>query len=143
MGRKAKGTLLQIGDGAGPEVFTSVAELTSIGAPSFGTGSIDTTNYDSTAEEFISDGIQIHGDVAIEGNWLPEHASQNETAGLLSKAIAGGAMNVQLVVSAGTTTKTFKFPVILTFQPQIGGPKDALKFSATLKVAGPVTTTSA
>ena len=141
MGRKAKGTLLNIGDGAGPEVFTPVAELTSIGLPEFGTGTIDVTNFDSADEEHVSDGIQAHGEVAIEGNWLPEHATQSETTGLLAKAIAGEPTNWTVVVSAGAGTKTFAFAAIPRFMPKVGGPKDALKFSGTLKVTGAITIT--
>lgn len=143
MARKAKGTLLKIGDGAGPEVFTTVAELTKIGFPEFGTGTVEVTSFDSTDEEFVSDGIQGHGDISIEGNWLPEHASQNDTAGLLAKAIAGEVSNYEIVVPTPAGTKTFAFAAFLKFKPKDVGPRDALGFTGTLKPTGAITVTTA
>lgn len=138
MGRKAKGTLLKIGNGAEPEVFASIAELTKISFPEFGTGTMETTSFDSTEEEFQSDGIQQHGELAIEGNWLPEHATQSETAGLLKAAIDGTLTNFQIAVAAGAGTKTYTFPAFVKFRPKDVGPKDALGFTGTLKVSGAV-----
>ncbi len=135
MGKKAKGALFKIGDGAGPEVFTTIAELTSIGVPEFGHGTIETTNFDSANEEHIADGIVSHGEVNIEGNWLPGNATQGEATGLLKAAKDGIVRNFQIAVEG----KTFTFPAIVRFKPTIGGPRDALKFSAALKIAGAVT----
>lgn len=136
MGQKAKGALLKIGDGVvGTEAFTAVAELTSIGLPEFGQGTIETTNFDSANEEHIADGIVSHGEVPIEGNWLPGNATQGEVSGLLKVAKDGTTRNFQIAVGG----KTFTIPAIVRFKPTIGGPRDALKFSATLKVAGAVT----
>jgi hypothetical protein len=145
MGRRAKGSLLQMGDGAvdpGPEAFTAIAKLTSFKPPAFGEGVIDTTNFDSAADEHVTDGIQSHGEVPVEGFWLPEAATHGDTAGLAAKAIAGGTHNFKVVVNTATGTKTFAFAASVRFEPNVGGPRDALKFSGALRISAGVTITT-
>jgi len=140
MGFSSKGTALQIGDGASPEVFTTVAELTKVDPPKFGTGTVETTSHDSTAKEYVSDGIQDHGETAIEGNWLPNHATHGSTAGLLKKAKDGALSNWRIVVTPGSgSTFTTTGAAFCTFEPKAGAPTDKLSFSGSLKWSGAVT----
>jgi hypothetical protein len=47
----AKGTLLQVGDGGGPEIFTTIAEVKSIAGPNLQGATIDVTTH-STAGNY-------------------------------------------------------------------------------------------
>lgn len=144
--RKSKGSLLQMGDGAvspAVEAFTSIAKLTNFKPPKFGQGVIDVTNHDSVANEHVTDGIQDHGEIPIEGYWLPEAATHGDATGLEKKAIDGGVHNFKVLVPTATGTKTYAFAASVVFEPNVGGPKDALKFSGTLRLSGPVTRTTA
>jgi len=148
MARIARGTKLLMGDApaTGIEVFAPVAELTSIGLPSFGAGTVDVTNYDSTSEEFISTGIQEHGEFEVEGNWMPSNATHDGTAGLLAVAKSGEARNFKIEVPAGANggqKLTLPFKAFVTFAPQAGGPKDPLKFKANFRPTGPIAPTLA
>lgn len=65
--RAARGTLLQIGDGGGPEVFTTIAEVKDIQGPSFASDTVEVTNHDSSAwKEYVTtlkDGEDVTFDV--------------------------------------------------------------------------------
>jgi len=45
----AFGTLLKIGDGGGPESFTTIAEVRTLGGPELSRDTVDVTSHDSTA----------------------------------------------------------------------------------------------
>jgi hypothetical protein len=141
-GRKAKGTLLQIGDGAGPEVFTTIALCLTIPFPEWGQGTIETTNFDSSDEEHVTDGIQAHGEPEAEILWIPENATQNDTAGALSKAISGVISNYKVSVITATGTKVFAFAASVRFMPSAVSPRDALKARVKFKLTGGVTITT-
>jgi len=58
----ADGTTIARGDGASPEVFTTIPQVTSIGTVGQDRGLIDITNLSSTAREYkkaIKDGLEI------------------------------------------------------------------------------------
>ena len=65
------GTLLKRGDGGGPEVFTTVAEVQDITGPSGSLDTSDVTNMDSPDKykEFIA-GLLDGGDVSFDVNFI-------------------------------------------------------------------------
>lgn len=70
----ANGTTLGRGDGASPEVFTSVAQLQTIGSAGSERGLIDVTNLSSTAREYkkaIKDGLELQ----CVAQWDPDNAT--------------------------------------------------------------------
>ena len=142
MAKMAKGTRLLVGDGAvapAVEAYAPVAELTSIPLPEFGTGTVDVTNHDSTSEEFISDGIQQHGEFEAEGNWLLDHATHDEETGLLAIARSGEAHNFKIEVPiAGAQKLVMPFRAFVKFKPMAGGPKDPLKFKVSFRPTGAI-----
>lgn len=66
------GTTLKKGDGASPEVFTTIAEVTDIDGPGMEQGTIDATNMDSAnLVEKITNALIDYGEISFEVNWLP------------------------------------------------------------------------
>ena len=68
----ANGTLLKVGDGASPEVFTTIPEVSKLSGPSIKFDLLDVTTHDSVGyfREFIpglADGENINATV----NWRP------------------------------------------------------------------------
>lgn len=130
------GSLLKIGDGAGPEVFTTIAEVKDISGPSLSMATIDVTNQSSTGgwAEFIG-GIKDAGEVTFDVNFLPADATHNAATGLIRDYNNRTKRNFQLVFpDAGATTWSFA-ALVTAFQPTepIG---DALTASVTLKITG-------
>ncbi|MFE2106636.1 phage tail tube protein [Kitasatospora sp. NPDC059463] len=66
------GTKLRRGDGATPQTFTDIAELTSIGAPTLARDTYEVTTHGSPEQwrEFIG-GLKDGGDVSGDVNYMP------------------------------------------------------------------------
>lgn len=77
-------TILKIGDGASPEVFTSIAEVKVQGLPSTSKDMIDTTHTESVnrARTFIG-GLIDAGEISVDAFFLPTDSTQSTSAGLL------------------------------------------------------------
>ena len=61
----SQGTTIGIGDGASPEVYTSIPQVTSIGGPDGSASEINVTNLSSTAQEFIL-GLKDEGSISLD-----------------------------------------------------------------------------
>ena len=70
----AYGTLLKIGDGGGPEVFTTLAEVKSIEGPDMETDVIDVTTHDSAAAGAFREKLATlidAGEISFDLNFIP------------------------------------------------------------------------
>lgn len=138
------GATIERGDGASPETFTAVAEVTSISGPSLSRESVDVTHLKSVDDymEFTA-GMKNGGEVTFEGRFIPTNATHNDDAGgLLSDFEAGTINNWKLAFPDGSD---FTFSAFVTaIEPNIGGVNDPVNMSVTLKISGkPVLTQSA
>lgn len=128
--RIGHGTLFKIGNGATPEVFTTVAEVTSITPPGMSRDAIDATHMESPDgwREFIG-GLKDGGEVELGLNWVPGSA----TTILLMAEIEAAAGNKQIVFPNG---EIFSFAALCTgLSPE--APVDGkMEASATYKVSG-------
>ena len=135
----AFGTLLQVGDGAVSESFTTIAELRSLKGPSIKADVIDVTTHNTATpfKRFIS-GLLDGGDVTFDINFIPQDPTHSYSAGLLADMLNRTRRNFQIVFpDAGTPT--WLIPGIITGFDMTSGPTDVLKASITVKVAGPPT----
>lgn len=132
----AYGTLLKIGDGGGPETFTTVAEVVNISAPSLALDTIDVTNHSSTAawREFVA-GLLDAGEVTFDINYIPTAATHNATNGLIRDLKNRTKRNFKLVFpDSGSTTWDFS-AYVTGFEPD-APVDDKLAASVTLKLTG-------
>jgi predicted secreted protein len=124
------GTLFKIGNGATPEVFTTVGEVTSITPPGMSRDAIDATHEESPDgwREFIG-GLKDGGEVSLELNYVPGSA----TTILLNAEIEAAPGNKQIVFPGG---EIFSFRALCTnFEPE-APLDDKMVASATYKVSG-------
>ena len=139
----AKGTQLLIGDGATPtEVFTEVAQLNNIDVAGFVNNTEAATDHDSPefAEQHVVT-TRAYGEVAIEGHWDPELATQDETTGLYSKFKGGVSTNWKLQWPQIGATGFEQGPFSATLTNFKTGPfsvEGKIPFSATLLINGVV-----
>jgi len=136
MAISAFGTLLKIGDGATPENFTTIAEVTNIGGPALSLDPIEITSHSSTGgwKEFIG-GLLDAGEVSFDINYEPTEATHDASTGLIADMVARTLRNFQLVFpDAGSTTWSFA-ALVTSFEPSepVG---DKLAAGVTLKVTG-------
>ncbi len=133
--KAAYGTLLKIGDGGGPETFTTIAEVTNISGPSLSLAAIEATSMDSGGWEESIGGVKSGGEVSFDLSYLPTHATHDASTGLIADLKNAVARNFQLVFpDAGGTTWSFT-ALVTAFEPS--APVDGrLQASVTLKITG-------
>ncbi len=133
------GTLLQIGDGASPENFTTIAEVTDINGPNISVDTVDVTSHSSPGayKEYIVSLIEP-GEVRFTVNFIPTDATHGLTSGLLKDLQDRTLRNFQLVFPDATST-TYAFSAYVTGF-QIKEPTtDVLGADVTLKITGQIT----
>jgi len=94
----AKGTLLKKGDGASPEVFTTVAQIFGgPDGPSYAQDELDVTDHSSPSgfREFIG-GLKDAGEVSGELHFDPDSTTHNDAAGLIKELKDGTVKNWQI-----------------------------------------------
>ena len=129
----ANGTLLQIGDGASPEHFTTVPEMMKLSGPSVKTNLLDSTSHDSLGyfREYVpglSDGDNIAGDM----NWRPSNAIHQ---GVREDSYARTLRNFE-VVFPDTSENTVGCATYITDLVPKADIGTLLQASLTLKVTG-------
>jgi hypothetical protein len=131
------GTLLKMGDGASPENFGTVVEVTELKPPQISLKTEDATSHDSGGWDEIIATLLSGGEVSGKLNWRPVDPTHNETTGMISAMLNRSSKNWKVVLP--NAIKTFSFAGILTdFKPDapVNG-KLAADF--TIKISGPVT----
>jgi predicted secreted protein len=104
-----QGTLLKVGDGGGPEVFATIAEVRSIKGPGISRATVDVTTHDSTGgfREFMG-ALADGGNVTFTVNYKMTESTHNNTTGLISKLVNNTRTNFKLVFpDGGATTWNF------------------------------------
>ena len=132
---KSQGVVLKRGDGGGPETFTAIGEVVSIGGLGSGSSTeIDVTNLSSTAKEFLL-GLKDEGSVSLSLNLDTTDTMQT---GLRGDWDAGTLRNFELdLTDSGPTTISFSayvqtFPISMAVD-------DKISLEVTLRVSGPAT----
>ncbi len=130
----ANGTLLQIGDGASPEVFTTVPEVTKLSGPAVKFDLLDVTSHDSPGffREFIP-GLADGDNIAGEINWVPANVVHK---GLRVDSYARTLRNFKVIFPPGSADDTVDVASFITqIEPKsdIGAVQIA---SLTIKVTG-------
>ena len=126
----AQGTLIKIGDGGGPEVFTTIKDAYGIGGPTTSVDTIDVTSHDSSAwREFIA-GLIDPGEITFSF-YYSGHATHDQ---LRTDMLARTARNFQLVWAPLAVDETLAFTGLVTgYQPD--EPHDGpLSVAVTIKV---------
>lgn len=130
------GTLLKVGDGASPEVFSAVAKVSSISGPNMTAETIDVTSHDSANyyREFIS-GLKDGGEVKFDIFFSPSEATHGTATGLL-KFFEDRAVKSWKIEFPVSPVKTWAFAGVVTaFENQ--APVDgAITAAVTIKVSG-------
>jgi predicted secreted protein len=124
------GNLFKIGNGATPEVFTTVAEVTGIKPPKMKRDTVDATHMQSPNgwREFIA-GLKDGGEVSVELNFVPGSA----TTILLMAELDAALGNKQIVFSTG---EVFSFTALCTDFEPTSPLDDKMSATAMYKISG-------
>jgi len=137
LGRWAFGTLLQMGDGAGPEVFTTIAEVKDIDGPDISMDTEDITPHDAVGgwEEFVPT-ILRSGEVTFDLNFVPSNAQHGDAAGGLINLLKNRTKRNFKLVLPTSPTYTWSFAAYVTGFSNSMPVAGVLGASVTLKVTG-------
>lgn len=114
MGLSSFGTLLKIGDGGGPETFTTIAEVRDIKGPKVALGTTESTNHSSPGgwREKLPTLLEA-GPVEFEINFDPNAATHGFATGLVKDAVNRTLRNFQVVFpSSPAVTWSFSAYVV-------------------------------
>lgn len=130
----AQGTVLRRGNGASPETFQTVGEITKFDGPGGSASVIDVTTLQSTAKEKRM-GLADEGQFTFTMNLDPTDTQQT---GLRADRAARTLRNFQLQLADGAMTTLLFSAFVLEFK--ISGAVDqVVTASVTLEISGPVT----
>ena len=132
--RMGYGTLFKTGNGASPEVFTTLAETTSITLPAMARDTIEATHNESGGawREFIA-GLKDGGEISLELNFVPGGSAALALTAEMDLDGTLAVKNRQILFPDGSY---FSFSGILTsFEPD-APLDDKMAASVTFKVSG-------
>jgi hypothetical protein len=128
-----------MGDGATPEVFTTIAEVSDFEAPDINLQMEDATSHDSGGWEESVGTLLSGGEPGFTINWRPTSATHDETTGLLYSILNRVKKNWKVVLP--NTVKTFSFAAQVSgFKPK-QPVKGLLQADIKLKISGAVSVT--
>jgi predicted secreted protein len=135
------GTLFKTGNGAAPEVFTTLAEVTAITPPSMARDSVDASHEQSpdSWREFIA-GMKDGGEVSLDLNFVPGGTAAAALAAELDLEGSEAVKNRQILFTDGSM---FEFAGFLTGWEPDAPLDDKMSGTATFKVTGKPTLTQA
>lgn len=134
-GLAAFGTAFQIGNGATPEVFTSIAEVVAIGGPGLAMEVVDVTSHGSAGafREKVG-GLLDGGDITLDLNFVPTAATHKEAVGGLLYNYTQRTVNNYKLIFADATY--WILPCLITGFTPDNPVEGKIGASVTLTVAG-------
>lgn len=129
------GTALKIGNGASPEVFTTIEEIIDqIEGPQEEAPQVDATHMQSTKRDYIA-GIPDAGRLRFKMNARPTATGQ---AAVYTSFNAGSTVNYQLVFPSGIT-RTGAFAAIVLRHAQSFPVNGVITVDVELQISGAIT----
>lgn len=128
------GTIIERGDGASPQVFTSILEVVSFGSLGAQNDLIEATHLLSTAKEYIyglADGIQT----PLVVNYKPADPTH---IGLINDNRTRRAVDMKLKMTQFSPLLTFTFTVLVLGISINYEPNNVVHMTSTLKFTGAI-----
>ena len=131
---ESQGMAIKRGDGASPEVFTTIPEVRSINGPDGSASEIDVSDLSSTSREFRM-GLQDEGSITLDMMFIPGNTVH---AGLRTDRSNRTLRNFQLVFTDSPAT-TWSFAAYVQGL-SVSNDLDAVTTaSVTLRISGSIT----
>ena len=130
----AQGCTLKVGDGASPEVFNAIGQVTAINGPSGAAPIIDVSNLSSTYREKRT-GLPDNGDVTATVQYDPADTGQTRVETLRAGSLSG---NFQIVLSNSPAT-TWSFAGYVSEFSKTIGIDEVVEASITVNIDGAIT----
>lgn len=86
-------TLFQVGNGASPEVFTTISEVGDWDPPGYMRATFKTTAQDDTTDTFIPGGLMTTNEFTVTISYRPSDPTHDKNTGLIAAVRAGTRKN--------------------------------------------------
>lgn len=128
------GTLFASGNGASPEVFTTLGEVTAITPPGWSRDTVDATHEQSPGahREFIA-GLADAGEVSMDVNYVPGNAASASLEA--EKALTGSSAAINRRITFPDGSYMIFVGILTAFEPD-APIDDKMSASVTFKVSG-------
>lgn len=130
------GLTFQRSNGASPEVYSTVVEVTNLGGFGKTNPLVDVTSHDSTAREYIA-GLADGSEISVEGNRV--HSSPSVQDALIADVDAGTTRNFKLTLTDGVTPVVYTFAAVCLSWMITPSFDDKNTISFSLKITGAIT----
>ena len=131
---EAQGTVLKIGDGASPEVFSTISEIKTFTGPGGSAAVIDVTDLSSAAKEKRM-GLADEGQLSFMINYIP---SDTEHAALRSARATRVETNFQLIFTDASPATTWSFSGFVTNFAVSGSVDGVIEANVTIEITGAI-----
>lgn len=128
------GTLLKVGDGDTPEVFTTIGGVKDIGGPALSLDSTEADAHDQTWGQRVVSMLRM-GEITFNVNFDPAYALHDDASGLIADMVAKKLRNYQLVFTDDDTT-TWAFAAFVTNVGPSAPVNGVLEAAVTLSPSG-------
>lgn len=133
-GKIGYGTLIKIGDGASPEVFTTIGEVFAIGPVGATKPLVDFTHHESPNKfKEFKVGIAEGDEISVSANWVVNETGQDA----VRTAFDAGEI-VNFTVTAPDSDEVATFPAIITHHDVDRPLEDRQVFNLNVKIAGAI-----
>lgn len=131
----AQGTLLKIGNGASPEVFTTISGVGNLAGPTGSRELIDVTALDSTGREYLV-GIPDYGDITFTLFYAP---SNTQHAALFTAfQLAGQTATNFTITFTDSPATVYTFAALVQGFPHNFSTNAAVEVNLSLKLTGAI-----
>jgi predicted secreted protein len=132
---EAQGMLLQIGNGASPEVFTAIKEIKTFSGPGGSAAVIDVTDLSSLAKEKRM-GLADEGQLSFTINYIP---SDTQHTLLRTQRANREETNFKLVFTDDSPATNWSFGAFVTGFSVSGAVDGVVEANVTLEITGAIT----
>ena len=129
------GATLQLGSGASPQVYTTIAEVLRCGPIGSTNPEVDVTNLDSTAKEYIA-GLADGNSLEFDVNWI---SSNTEQTSLRTQQASGSTVNMRMVWQTSPNTTAVFDLVLLSFEIGETSAESQIMASISGRITGSIT----
>ena len=132
---EAQGMLIKIGNGASPEVFSTISEIKTFSGPTGSAAVIDVTDLSSTAKEKRM-GLADEGQLSFTINYIPDNTQHTL---LRTRRASREETNFKMVFTDDSPSTTWSFSAFVTGFAVSGAVDNVVEANVTLEITGSIT----
>jgi predicted secreted protein len=132
---EAQGMLIKIGNGASPQVFTTISEIKTFSGPTGSAAVIDVTDLSSTAKEKRM-GLADEGQLSFTINYIPDNTQHTL---LRTRRASRDETDFKMVFTDDSPSTTWSFSAFVTGFAVSGAVDNVVEANVTLEITGSIT----